>query len=138
MADFTFIPDKAAIEFFKSWAGPLGRSFGRLERETVWRQKQLAHKKTGVLAASLTSKRGKMSTGLSFTAGSWTVSYTAVHELGSKPHVILPKNASALVFFWPKAGKVVHFKGVHHPGTRPYRFLTEGMERAMDMWERGG
>lgn len=137
MANVIFVPDAAELTYFKSWAGPIGRAFRRLERETVWRQKQLAHKKTGALAASVTSKHGKATNGLVFDAGSWTVSYAIIHELGSKPHLIVPKNAPALVFFWPKAGKVVALKSVKHPGTRPYHFLTEGLEAAMRMWERG-
>lgn len=32
-----------------------------------------------------------------------------------------------LVFFWPKAGGVVSFKQVNHPGTQPNRYLTESL-----------
>lgn len=138
MAKVTFVPDLAAIEFFKSWNGTLGRTFARLEKETVFRQKRAAHKKTGTLAASVKSKRRTLKDGLQFDSGSWTVDYAATHELGSKPHKIVAKNAGALYFFWPVVGKNVAFKSVNHPGTPAYRFLTLGLERALGMWERGG
>lgn len=139
MPTVEFVPDKAAIKRFRSWQGTLGRTFGRLERETVWRQKLAANVRTGNLRSSITSKRRKYAGGnLGFDAGSWTVSYAAVHELGSKPHVIEAKNAPYLAFYWPKVGSFVAFKSVSHPGTRPYRFASLGMERAMKMWQRGG
>lgn len=139
MAEVWFVPDKPALALFKSWGGTLGQAFGRLERETVFRQKNAAHVKSGKLAASVTSKRRTLGSGLVFEAGSWTVVYAATHELGSKPHKIYPKKAGgSLAFFWPKVGKPVVLKSVSHPGTRPYHFLTTGMERAMNMWERGG
>jgi len=37
-------------------------------------------------------------------------------ESGSKPHLIVARNAPALVFFWEKLGRVVAFKSVNHPG----------------------
>lgn len=138
MAEVEFVPDRAKLELFKSWGGELGRSFGRLERETVWRQRQNVGVKTGALKESITSKRKTYKGGLGFEAGSWTIKYAAVHELGSKPHKIVAKNAPALSFFWPKVGKQVAFKSVNHPGTPAYRWAELGMERAMRMWLRGG
>lgn len=49
-----------------------------------------------------------------------------VHE-GTQAHRIVPRNASRLVFFWPRAGKVVHLKAVNHPGSRPNRFLIRAL-----------
>lgn len=139
MADVEFVPDRAKIALFKSWQGTLGLAFARLEKETVWRQKQAAGVKTGALRASIESRRKHYATGLGFEAGSWTVKYAAVHELGSRPHPITPKKAGGtLVFFWPKAGRVVHFKSVMHPGTDPYYFASLGLERALRMWDRSG
>ena len=44
-------------------------------------------------------------------------------EHGTRPHVIRPRRAKALRFFWRKIDQVVYFRQVNHPGTRPYRFL---------------
>lgn len=40
----------------------------------------------------------------------------AVLDTGAKAHVIAAKNGKALAFFWPKMGRNVLFKQVHHPG----------------------
>ncbi len=45
----------------------------------------------------------------------------AVLDTGAKAHIIRPKNAKALAFFWPQMGRNVFFKEVHHPGF-PGRF----------------
>lgn len=45
-------------------------------------------------------------------------------EFGTKPHVIVPKNARALRFFLEN--KAIFSKRVNHPGTRPYRMLASG------------
>lgn len=47
------------------------------------------------------------------------------HE-GTPPHVITgnPK----LVFYWPKAGGVVVFPKVNHPGTTGSKYLTRALE----------
>jgi hypothetical protein len=44
-------------------------------------------------------------------------------EGGTRAHVIRARRARYLRFFWRKLGRVVYFKSVRHPGTRPYRFL---------------
>lgn len=50
--------------------------------------------------------------------GLWT------HE-GTEPHLI--EGNPLLVFYWPKAGKVVALRRVNHPGTRPNRWLVESL-----------
>jgi hypothetical protein len=132
-----FQPDHAAIAKFQSWEGPVGRSVERLAKETVFRQKIFANKRSGAMAGGMHYKKGKWSRGIQFDAGS-DVDYTLFVDQGAKPHVIKAKNAPYLVFYWPKVGRVVHFKSVNHPGNKAYRFLEKGLERALRMWERGG
>jgi hypothetical protein len=122
---------------FKSWAGPVGRSVDRLALETTFRQKVMANKKTGKMAASLHVIKKTLAKGIAFDAGS-KVRYTMFMEQGTRPHKISAKAGGFLVFFWPKVGHMVYFKSVNHPGTRPYHFLINGLERALRMWERGG
>lgn len=140
MADVRVVINIPALNQFKSWSGPLGRSVERLARETVFRQKALAPKRTNKMANSIEYRKGgnPAGSGISFQAGSWTVNYTLFMEEGTKPHKIHAKNSPYLVFFWPKVGSVVAFKSVNHPGTKPYNFLKEGTVRAIRMWERGG
>lgn len=47
-----------------------------------------------------------------------------LHHEGTMPHPIEARRAPRLVFFWRRAGRVVAFRRVFHPGTRPNRFLT--------------
>lgn len=47
-----------------------------------------------------------------------------VHE-GTVPHTI--EGNPLLVFYWAKAGKVVAFRRVNHPGTQPNRFLVQAL-----------
>lgn len=47
-----------------------------------------------------------------------------VHE-GTPAHLI--QGNPLLVFYWPKAGKVVALRRVNHPGTRPHRWLVESL-----------
>lgn len=56
-----------------------------------------------------------------------------VHE-GTSPHEIRPRRKPRLVFFWPKAGRVVAFKKVDHPGTAPNPWLA----RALNVIGGGG
>lgn len=53
-------------------------------------------------------------------------------EYGTSPHPILPVNARALAFYWPKAGgmygtSLVFFKRVQHPGFTAYGFMSNSM-----------
>ena len=44
-------------------------------------------------------------------------------EHGTRAHVIRPRRARYLRFYWRKFERIVYFKSVRHPGTRAYRFL---------------
>lgn len=57
------------------------------------------------------------------------VPYAGFVRWGTKPHVIRARNAPALRFYWPKVGRVVFFKKVNHPGTKPNDFLTRAVRR---------
>ena len=52
------------------------------------------------------------------------------HHEGTVPHVIVPRRARFLVFYWPRVGRVVYAKRVRHPGTQPNRFLVNALPAA--------
>ena len=54
-------------------------------------------------------------------------------QKGTKPHPIVARRARFLRFYWPKVGRVVYFKRVNHPGTKPNRFYN----RALQNWLPG-
>lgn len=136
-ADVKVVIDHAALDHFKGWNGPLGRSVNRLAMETAWRARVLGNKRTGRMVANIEVQKGHWSKGIEFKVGT-DVPYALYVNEGTKPHEIKAKNAPFLVFFWPKVGHVVYFKRVWHPGTRPYKFLERSLEAAMRMWQRGG
>ena len=137
MAEVIVVINPVKVAEFKSWIGPVGRSVNRLALETSFRQRVLANKRTGKMAASLHVIKKVLAKGIAFDAGS-DVHYTMFMEQGTRPHKIHAKGGGYLVFFWPKVGHMVYFKSVNHPGTKPYHFLINGLERALRMWERGG
>jgi hypothetical protein len=51
---------------------------------------------------------------------------------GTAPHLIRPRRARALSFFWPRVGAPVVFGAVHHPGTAPQDFRQIGVQAAID------
>jgi hypothetical protein len=59
--------------------------------------------------------------------------YAMVLERGSRPHVIRARRASVLAFYWdrgPRGPGMYFYPRVHHPGTRPYNILRDGVRRA--------
>ena len=64
------------------------------------------------------------------TAGGGTAPYVDLLETGTAPHVITPKNASALAFNWN--GQDVFFKRVNHPGTQAYHIVENTFEAMED------
>lgn len=155
-SNVTVVMDEAAVDYFRSWEGPLGRSINRLAKETLWRGTLLApigsaadfamastipYKKPrrppGHLKEKMNLKKGKWAKGISFEVGSDAHYALYVHE-GTKAYPISVKRANALVFWWPRVGRIVHFKSVMHPATHGNPWLTRALERAMRMWQHGG
>ena len=69
-----------------------------------------------------------------------TSNYKIAHFLnvGTRAHDIVATRAPMLVFYWAKAGGIVRFKKVRHPGTKPtalvaketFRGLAELLEKS--------
>lgn len=51
-----------------------------------------------------------------------------VHE-GTPPHIIKPRYAEQLVFFWRKAARIVYKDKVRHPGTKANPFLVKALRK---------
>lgn len=58
-----------------------------------------------------------------------TAPYALFVDEGTRAHVIVPRNAPRLVFFWARVGKWVAAKKVNHPGTTG-RFFSKRTIRA--------
>lgn len=135
--------DDAAIAHIVSWNGDFGRSFKRLARMIELRSKsgvpsQYSH--VGWLRDSINNNAGSKQNarGLWFYVES-KVKYALYVESGTGPHEIRPKNPGGmLVFFWHRVGATVFMKGVKHPGNRAYRYLENGMIKAIATWQHTG
>lgn len=138
MAETTVVLHMDEINLMKSWEGQIGRSITRLANETVFRQRNFANVRTGLMVGRMHYEKKTYARGIGFLAGS-NAPYTLYVDQGTMPHKITPrKPGGRLVFFWPKVGMVVHLKSVMHPGTKKYDFLTKGLRRALGVWGRSG
>jgi hypothetical protein len=106
----------------------------------VQEAKALVPRKTGNLARTI--RVGPVSErSLELHAGGLRgVGYAAAVELGSGPHVIVPRTKKVLAWGGArrlsgslrKGAKATHFaRRVNHPGSRPKPYLLPGLERAV-------
>lgn len=87
-------------------------------------------KKTGKLKNDIKYKVVRDSRGLIATVGA-NNKIALMHHNGTRPHIILPKRAQTLRFF--SRGRIVYAKVVHHPGTKPNKYLTDNLSRVIRM-----
>lgn len=84
--------------------------------------------KSGALRRSIRYQVVRDSKGLVATVGS-NNRIALMHHNGTKPHIILPRYAQTLRFY--SHGRIVYSKMVHHPGTKPNKYLTDNLARAI-------
>ena len=131
-----FVEDPIAMSAFLSWRGPIGSDLRRRLRTLLFRSKMSAGVATGSLRSDLRwgpgGHPGAISPvyqlGLQGWVGS-TVDHALFHHQGTRPHMIYPRQRSALRFH--KVGKVVFASSVRHPGTRPNPYLTRWLREAV-------
>lgn len=124
-----YIPDQAALRYFKGWQGPVGRDLIRRGRTLEFRARNSAGIDTGRLRADIETRRKDVTDGIEIQVGSWNIDWALVHHEGSRPHVILPRRAPRLVF--RVNGRIVFAKRVNHPGTRPNSYLSRWLREAV-------
>lgn len=132
------------IEHMRSWDGDIGKSVLTLCRHIRTAQRQFAPVRTGRLKRSIEiGALGRTALGITTRVGAnpghrGVFGYGFYQEVGTRPHVIRahPDNATGgfLVFYWPKAGRVVHFRSVNHPGHRGLHWAMKGAEAGMATW----
>lgn len=140
-----FVVDRAGMAYLTdSPTGPVGRDFRRRVRTLTYRAKVSApiakpdprdpfprRTPPGALKASIKSlylpvnRDGQSAlVGANPVKGGRAVGYALYMHEGTSPHVIRPRRAPALRFFWKRIGDVMVTTRVMHPGTRPVRYLT--------------
>jgi hypothetical protein len=126
---------------FHSWTGTLGRWMARKTLEVTVRARETAPQPgrpprnrtrinyaTGELAASIVPDYGYWADNELEGRAVALPEHAVFVSKGTAPHIIRPKTADRLVFYWPKAGKVVHAKQVNHPGTAANPYMEEALE----------
>lgn len=103
----------------------LSRLGGYITRQALIYTASRLHRRTGLYAASFRTTTIRVGGELR-TVVTNTAPYATYLERGTRPHVIVPVRARFLVF-QARDGRTVFTKKVNHPGTRPYRVLTDAL-----------
>lgn len=103
----------------------LSRLGGYVTRQALVFTASRLQRRTGVYASSFRTTTLRFGREL-VTVVVNTAPYATFIEGGTKPHVIYPVRARYLVFT-NREGVRVFAKKVNHPGTRPYRVLTDAL-----------
>lgn len=130
MASRAVVLDQKALNaYLKGRNGPVVRDLVRRGLNVESRAKQLCPVDTGRLRSSITTEVAISGGGIPVVRVGTNVDYAeAVHE-GTRPHVIVPRNASVLRFP-SRGGAIVFTRRVNHPGTRGVPFLRNALDAA--------
>lgn len=118
-------------EFFRSWNGNVGQYMRRNARSVEYRAKGYAPVRSAALKRAIGTWYGRFNgelearVGANPAPGNYKVGYAIYMHRGTRPHVILPRQAKALRFV--VNGRIVYAAKVNHPGTRPRPYLTRSM-----------
>lgn len=116
-------------EFERSPLGPVLRDLIRRGTNVQLAAIAQVGKRTRRLERSITKRPGVDARG-PFVVIVADTSYALWHHEGTPPHIIRPRFKKALRFPGPGKGGVVFARVVHHPGTKPNRFLTDSLRAA--------
>lgn len=125
-----FVKNKIAWEYeFESTKGMVAGYLRSTARDLVRLAKLQVGVDTGALKSSLNYSLVKSGGGLMVVVGSNNrIAY--IHHEGTSPHIITPRRAKTLRFSY--RGRIVYTKLVHHPGTKPNRYLTDNLRKVID------
>jgi hypothetical protein len=126
-----FVLNKSAYEVLtQSPNGDVGKYLRKRAMILQALAKRQVGVQTGALRKSIRYQVVRDSKGLIATVGSGN-RIALMHHNGTKPHIILPRRAQTLRFY--SHGRIVYSKMVHHPGTKPNKYLTDNLSRAIRM-----
>lgn len=129
MAKVHFVPNpRGQTEVLRSSRGPVAKHLLKLGNLTQRYARKDVGKRTGRLARSIHVQLTSVGTGLMVRVGSDN-KIALLHHEGTRPHIIRPRNASALMF--TVNGRVVFAAKVNHPGTRANPYLLRSMALAI-------
>ena len=79
--------------------------------------------RTGALKKSIHMSHAAGAGGQYLWIGS-NLHYAYMHHEGTRPHIILPKEAGGALVF-TRGARMIRTAVVHHPGTKPNRYLSD-------------
>lgn len=125
----TFIADPVAMKhLLRSPDGEVGRYLTKLGSRVARLAKAQVGVDTGALKRSINYRVVQRYGGLTAVIGSDN-RIALMHHQGTRPHIIVPRRAQTLRFY--SRGRIVYSKLVHHPGTKPNRYLTDNLRRVI-------
>lgn len=128
MAEFT--PDSLGMSYvLRHPNGPTGQYITN-RTATLY---VLARFQVGVKTGALYQSIGyDIVSGASGLVGTVTASdaKAIMHHNGTRPHLIFPRKGQTLRFV--SRGRIVYAKVVHHPGTKPNKFLTDNLPKVIN------
>jgi len=124
-----FIMNEAGYKYLtRSPNGEVGRYLTIVGAKLKYLAKYQAGYKTGALRSSINYRITADSRGLVALIGSDN-RVALMHHQGTRPHIIAARRAKTLRFY--SHGRIVYAKVVHHPGTRPNRYLTDNLRKVI-------
>jgi hypothetical protein len=126
MAKSFFVIDVAQVDILLNQPpGFVWRHLNDLGNQVKNAAKMKVGKGNGKLAASIHLEHTKTETGAPAVAVGSNLSYALLHHEGTRPHIIMPQRAKVLRL--SSKGRVSYSRVVHHPGTKPNRYLTDSL-----------
>jgi hypothetical protein len=118
-------PAKIAT-FVRDGGGPILRRLVEDGERVKVEARRLVGVKTGNLRDHIVKRVYEVDGAPAVAVGVDKVPYALMHHEGTVPHEIWARRAPLLVFR-AKSGQLVFTRMVHHPGTKPNRFLTDAL-----------
>lgn len=127
MGDIKF--DNATLDFeLNHPSGMVGRHLKKIGLQILTGAKTLVGVRTGNLRRSLHMRQGLRGRVQYVTVGS-NLKYAEAHHEGTRAHRIT--SPSGRIMRFNVGGSVVYARKVEHPGTKPRKYLTIPMKRAV-------
>lgn len=117
-------------ELLRSKKGDVFKHISTLTQRLYRLSRQQVGKKTMKLYRSIKASTELGRTGLPVGTVTADNKIARLHHDGTRAHVIVPRRQTTLRF--PSRGRIVYTKIVHHPGTKPNRFLTDPLRKVID------
>lgn len=143
MADVLWVWNEPEVFYtLKAFEGPVGLHIAKLARQVTRTSKRYANvspagdieagRPPGYMRAKIRWDRGRDVIGVYADISSPARTpdgdpYAYFMEVGTRAHIIRPRNPNGWLRWFGSDGRVHFARVVHHPGTRPYAYLRRAL-----------